>query len=164
MFSKTLAKEMNLQIMHEMYSAYLYLSMASHFEINSLKGFAHWMKVQAEEELEHAMKFYEYINDRGEKVNLEQINQPPLEFGTVEEIFKMVLEHEQEVTARINLLYDIAVRDKDFASQSFLNWFVDEQVEEEKNASEILETLKMIGDKGNTLFMFDHSLGEREKE
>ena len=95
MFSKTLAKEMNLQIMHEMYSAYLYLSMASHFEINSLKGFAHWMKVQAEEELEHAMKFYEYINDRGEKVNLEQINQPPLEFGTVEEIFKMVLVPQQ---------------------------------------------------------------------
>lgn len=164
MFSKKLAKEMNLQIMHEMYSAYLYLSMASHFEVNNLKGFAHWMKVQAGEELEHAMKFYEFINDRGEKVNLEQIDQPPLEFGTALDVFKMVLEHEQEVTARINLLYDIAVGDKDFASQSFLNWFVDEQVEEEKNASEILETLKMIGDNGNTLFMFDRSLGEREQE
>jgi len=164
MFSEKLTKEMNLQIMHEMYSAYLYLSMASHFEVNNLKGFAHWMKVQAGEELEHAMKFYEYLNDRGEKVNLEQINQPPLDFGSPQEVFKMVLEHEQEVTARINMLYGIAVGDQDFASQSFLNWFVDEQVEEEKNASEILETLKMIGDSGNSLFMFDHSLGEREKE
>ena len=161
MFSEKLTKEMNLQIKHELYSAYLYLSMASHFDANNLKGFSHWMKFQAKEELEHGMKFYEYLNSRGAKVNLEEIDQPPLEFGDPLEIFAMVLEHEKSVTDRINLLYGIAVDDKDYASQSFLNWFVDEQVEEEEHAAEILDTLKKIGDKSTALFMLDHSLGER---
>lgn len=162
MFSEKLILEMNHQIKHEIYSAYLYLSMASHFEVKNLSGFAHWMKHQAEEELEHAMKFYEYINSRGAKVNLEVIEQPPLEFGKPVEVFEMVLEHEKSVTARINLLYGIAVEDKDYASQSFLNWFVDEQVEEEESASQILETLEMIGEQGNALFMLDRSLAERD--
>ena len=161
MFSEKLTKEMNLQIKHELYSGYLYLSMASHFDANNLKGFSHWMKFQAKEELEHGMKFYEYLNSRGAKVNLEEIDQPPLEFGDPLEIFAMVLEHEKSVTDRINLLYGIAVDDKDYASQSFLNWFVDEQVEEEEHAAEILDTLKKIGDKSTALFMLDHSLGER---
>ena len=154
---------MNLQIKHELYSAYLYLSMASHFDANNLKGFSHWMKFQAKEELEHGMKFYEYLNSRGAKVNLEEIDQPPLEFGDPLEIFAMVLEHEKSVTDRINLLYGIAVDDKDYASQSFLNWFVDEQVEEEEHAAEILDTLKKIGDKSTALFMLDRSLAERGK-
>ena len=161
MFSEKLTKEMNLQIKHELYSAYLYLSMASHFDANNLKGFSHWMKFQAKEELEHGMKFYEYLNSRGAKVNLEEIDQPPLEFGDPLEIFAMVLEHEKSVTDRINLLYGIAIDDKDYASQSFLNWFVDEQVEEEEHAAEILDTLKKVGDKSTALFMLDHSLGER---
>ena len=152
---------MNLQIKHELYSAYLYLSMASHFDANNLKGFSHWMKVQAKEELEHGMKFYEYLNSRGAKVNLEVIDQPPLEFGDPVEIFAMVLDHEKSVTDRINLLYSIAIDDKDYASQSFLNWFVDEQVEEEEHAAEILDTLKKVGDKSTALFMLDRSLGER---
>jgi len=163
MFSEKLTKEMNLQIKHELYSAYLYLSMASHFDANNLKGFSHWMKFQAKEELEHGMKFYEYLNSRGAKVNLEEIDQPPLEFGDPLEIFAMVLEHEKSVTDRINLLYGIAVDDKDYASQSFLNWFVDEQVEEEEHAAEILDTLKKIGDKSTALFMLDRSLAERGK-
>ncbi|KUK46442.1 MAG: Ferritin [Anaerolinea thermophila] len=161
MFSEKLIKEMNVQIRHELYSAYLYLSMASHFDAQNLKGFGHWMKVQAKEEMEHGMKFYEYLNSRGAKVNLEAIEQPPLEFGTLVEIFEMVLGHEKSVTDRINLLYSIAVEDKDYASQSFLNWFVDEQVEEEEHAGEILETLKKVGDKGTALFMLDRSLGGR---
>lgn len=161
MFSEKLTKEMNLQIKHELYSAYLYLSMASHFDANNLKGFSHWMKFQAKEELEHGMKFYEYLNSRGAKVNLEGIDQPPLEFGDPVEIFAIVLEHEKSVTDRINLLYGIAIDDKDYASQSFLNWFVDEQVEEEEHAAELLDTLKKIGDKSTALFMLDHSLGER---
>ena len=163
MFSEKLTKEMNLQIKHELYSAYLYLSMASHFDANNLKGFSHWMKFQAKEELEHGMKFYEYLNSRGAKVNLEEIDQPPLEFGDPLEIFAMVLEHEKSVTDRINLLYGIAVDDKDYASQSFLNWFVDEQVEEEEHAAEILDTLKKVGDKSTALFMLDRSLAERGK-
>ena len=121
------------------------------------------MKFQAKEELEHGMKFYEYLNSRGAKVNLEEIDQPPLEFGDPLEIFAMVLEHEKSVTDRINLLYGIAVDDKDYASQSFLNWFVDEQVEEEEHAAEILDTLKKIGDKSTALFMLDRSLAERGK-
>lgn len=161
MFSEKLTKEMNSQIKHELYSAYLYLSMASHFDANNLKGFSHWMKVQAKEELEHGMKFYEYLNSRGAKVNLEVIDQPPLEFGDPVEIFAMVLDHEKSVTDRINLLYSIAIDDKDYASQSFLNWFVDEQVEEEEHAAEILDTLKKVGDKSTALFMLDRSLGER---
>ena len=161
MFSEKLIEEMNLQIKHELYSAYLYLSMASHFDAQNLKGFGHWMKFQAKEEMEHAMKFYEYLNSRGAKVNLETIEQPPLEFGNPIEIFEMVLAHEKSVTDRINGLYGISVEDKDYASQSFLNWFVDEQVEEEEHAGEILDTLKKVGDKSTALFMLDHSLGER---
>lgn len=163
MFSEKLTKEMNLQIKHELYSAYLYLSMASHFDADNLKGFSHWMKIQAKEELEHGMKFYEYLNSRGVKVNLETIDQPPLEFGDPVEMFAMVLEHEKSVTDRINLLYSIAIDDKDYASQSFLNWFVDEQVEEEEQAAEILDTLKKVGDKSTALFMIDRSLSEREE-
>jgi len=161
MFSEKMTKEMNLQIKHELYSAYLYLSMASHFDAQNLKGFSHWMKLQAKEEMEHAMKFYEYLNSRGAKVNLETIEQPPLEFGDPVEIFAMVLEHEKSVTDRINVLYGIANEDKDYASQSFLNWFVDEQVEEEEHAAEILDTLKKMGDTSTAIFMLDQALGKR---
>ncbi len=161
MFSEKMTKEMNLQIKHELYSAYLYLSMASHFDAQNLKGFSHWMKLQAKEEMEHAMKFYEYLNSRGAKVNLETIEQPPLEFGDPVEIFAMVLEHEKSVTDRINVLYGIANEDKDYASQSFLNWFVDEQVEEEEHAGEILDTLKKMGDTSTAIFMLDQTLGKR---
>lgn len=161
MFSEKMIKEMNLQIKHELYSAYLYLSMASHFDAQNLKGFSHWMKLQAKEEMEHAMKFYEYLNSRGAKVNLETIEQPPLEFGDPVEIFAMVLEHEKSVTDRINVLYGIANEDKDYASQSFLNWFVDEQVEEEEHAAEILDTLKKMGDTSTAIFMLDQALGKR---
>ena len=161
MFSKNLSDEMNTQIKLELYSGYLYLSMSAYFEANNLPGFAHWMKVQAEEEQEHAMKFYGYINDRGGRVTLQAIDQPPADFKSPLAIFEQSLEHEKSVTARINLLYGIAVKDNDYASQSFLNWFVDEQVEEEKNATQIVEWLKMSGDSVNALFMIDSMLGKR---
>ncbi len=164
MLSKTLLTEMNEQIKHELYSAYLYLSMASHFEEANLDGFAHWMKLQAEEEQEHAMKFFDHIHDRGEKVTLKAIDQPPTEFGSPVAIFGQVLEHEKLVTSLIHRLYETAVKDADYASQSFLQWFVDEQVEEEKNASQILEWLKMAGEGGNALFMINKQLGEREED
>ena len=161
MFSKNLSDEMNTQIKLELYSGYLYLSMSAYFEDKNLPGFAHWMKVQAEEEQEHAMKFYGYINDRGGRVTLQAIDQPPADFKSPLAIFEQSLEHEKSVTARINLLYGIAVKDNDYASQSFLNWFVDEQVEEEKNATQIVEWLKMSGDSVNALFMIDSMLGKR---
>lgn len=161
MFSKNLLSEMNTQIKLELYSGYLYLSMAAYFEAHNLPGFAHWMRKQAGEEQEHALKFFDYINDRGEKVVLQAIEQPPSEFKSPLAIFEQSLEHEKSVTARIDLLYSIAVKDNDYASQSFLNWFVDEQVEEEKHASEIVEQLKMVGDSANGLFMIDAVLGKR---
>ncbi len=164
MLSKTLVDEMNEQIMHELYSAYLYLSMSAHFEARNLVGFAHWMRIQAKEEVEHAMKFFDFINDRGEKVMLHAIEKPPAEFKSVTSIFEMALEHERKVTGRINHIYDIAVQEKDFASQAFLDWFVTEQVEEEKSALQIVETLKLVGEQGEALLILDQQLGEREEE
>lgn len=164
MLSKNLASEINTQIKLELYSGYLYLSMAAYFEAMNLSGFAHWMKKQALEEQEHAMKFYDYLNDRGDRVLLQAIDQPPAEFDSPLAIFEQSLEHEKSVTARINLLYSIAVKDNDYASQSFLNWFVDEQVEEEKNVSEIVEWLKMSGNSPHAVFMINNQLAQREND
>ncbi len=164
MLSKTLLDEMNEQIKHELYSAYLYLAMSAQSEAMNLPGFAHWMRLQAQEEVGHAMRFYNFIHDRGGRVVLQAIDQPPVEFASPLAMFEQTLEHEQKVTARIHHIYSLAVQEKDFASQSFLDWFVDEQVEEEKSASQILETLKMIGDKGHALVMLDRELGKREAE
>lgn len=164
MLSKNMLSEINDQIKHEMFSSYLYLAMSAHFEDNNLSGFAHWMRLQAEEELEHAMKFYDYLVDRGGKITLQAIDQPPVEFGTPQEIFEQTLEHEQFITARINTLYALAVKESDFASQVFLNWFVTEQVEEEKNASGILDTLKLVGDRGTMIYQLDRQLGKREED
>ena len=161
MFSPKVLQEMNNQIMHELYSAYLYLSMSAYFDANNLTGFAHWMRVQAREEQVHAMKFYDFIYDRGGKVTLQAIDQPPTEFKSPKDIFAASLDHEKKVTARIDMIYDLAVQDNDHASQSFLKWFVDEQVEEEKNATQILEMLKMAGDSPNLIFLLNHQLGER---
>ena len=122
MFSPKVLQEMNNQIVHELYSAYLYLSMSAYFDANNLTGFAHWMRVQAGEEQEHAMKFYDFIYDRGGKVTLQAIDQPPTEFKSPKDIFAAALDHERKVTARIDLIYDLAVQDNDHASQSFLKW------------------------------------------
>jgi len=161
MLGKKLENKYNEQIKHELYSAYLYLSMAAQFEAENLPGFASWMKKQATEEQEHAMKFFGYVNERGGRVVLEAIEKPESEFGAPVEVFAAVLEHEQKVTALINGLYEAALEEKDYASQSFLTWFIDEQVEEEASAGEILETLKMIGDKGHALIMVDRHLAAR---
>jgi len=164
MYSKRVMELMNEQIKHELYSAYLYLSMSAYFEGESLPGFAHWMRVQAAEEQEHAMKFYDFIYERGGRVLLQAIDQPPAEFESLREVFKQTLEHEKKVTGLIEAIYAAAVEDKDYASQTFLNWFIDEQVEEEKNATDLLETLRMVGDKGSALIMFDRELGRRAGE
>jgi ferritin len=161
MLGKKIETIMNEQIKHELYSAYLYLSMAAQFEAENLLGFAHWMKKQSQEEMEHAMKFFDFINERGGKVALQAIEQPPLEFGTPKEIFKAAFEHEQKVTALINKIYKVALEENDYASQTFLHWFINEQVEEEAAASEIVETLNLVGDKGHTLFQLDRQLAQR---
>lgn len=161
MISKKLAQEINNQINAEMFSGYLYLSMQTYFEDRHLTGMAHWMHKQAGEEFEHAMKFWDYLFDQGEKVVLKAIDAPQTEFSSVISIFEATLEHEKKITALIDKLYDMAVKDKDYASQAFLDWFVKEQVEEEKNAMDILADLAILGEKGNGLYLYDKQLGQR---
>jgi ferritin len=163
MLSKTLQAGFNDQIHKEFYSSYLYLAMAAHFESVNLPGFASWMKKQADEERSHGMKLWEHVFDRGGKVELKAIEQPPTTFGKPLEVFQQVLEHEQTVTASINALYSLAIKEGDAAAQIHLQWFVTEQVEEEKNVSDVVEQLKMSGDQGfAALFMDKHVLGGRK--
>lgn len=161
---KKVTESMNEQIVHELFSAYFYLSMAAYFERENLPGFAGWMKVQASEEQGHAMKFYDYLLDRGEKVQLGAIAQPPVDFTSARDVFEQVLAHEQKVTALINSIYEKAVAAKDTASQVFLQWFITEQVEEEKNASQTLAILTKMGDSVGGLYQLDHQLGKRKGE
>ena len=161
MISQTVLDSMNNQIMHELYSAYLYLSMSAYCASENLPGFAAWMRVQSREEQGHAMKFYEYILDRGGKVALQAIPQPPVEFTSPRAIFQQAYEHEQKVTGLINAIYTLALTEKDVASQIFLQWFITEQVEEEKNASQILDLLNKIGTSVGSLYQLDHRLGKR---
>jgi len=151
----------NDQINAELYSAYLYLSMAGYCEAINLPGFASWMKNQAKEEVGHGMKLFQYLTDRGARVVLKAIAQPPGEFASPTAIFQQTLEHEQEVTARIHKLYAMSVEENDYATQNELQWFVKEQVEEEKTAATILEQLKRVGDQGTALVIVDRYLAER---
>ena len=161
MINEKLEKEINKQINAEIYSAYLYQAMAAYFESKSLSGFANWMDVQAEEELTHARKFYDFLNERGGRVILDSIEAPKSEWDAPIEAFKDAYEHEQKVTSMINNLVDIAIEENDHATNSFLQWFVDEQVEEEASVEEIIDKMELIGDSGNGLYMFDSKLGER---
>jgi ferritin len=155
---------MNEQIKNELFSAYQYLSMSAYCESENLPGFAQWMRAQSREEMEHAMKFYDFILERNGRVALRALDGPLVEFGSPLEVFEQALEHERRVTAMINDLYALAVRENDYASQTFLQWFVTEQVEEEKNAGDVVETLKMVGDKSEALFLLDRELGQRRME
>lgn len=161
MFSKNLEAAINDQIKHELYSAYLYLSMSAHAESNNMPGAAKWLAKQAQEEQEHALKFYSYIHDRGGKVTLQAIAQPPTEFTSLLDIFEQVKEHEALVTSLIHRLYELSVKENDYASQIMLQWFVTEQVEEEKNAATVVDALRSVGTQGTALFMVDRWLGDR---
>lgn len=164
LLGKAVEDAMNEQIKNEFFSAYQYLSMAAYCESENLPGFANWMRMQAQEETEHAMKIYNFILDRNGRVVLRGIEEPVVDFGSPLEVFEQALEHEQKVTAMINDLYGLAVGENDYASQTFLQWFVTEQVEEEKNAGDVVDTLKMIGDKSEALFLLDRELGQRRTE
>ena len=161
MLSKAMQDAINEQIKNELYSAYLYLAMAAYCEANSLPGFAHWLRLQSQEETEHAMKFFDFVNERGGRVVLHAIDQPPVEFESPVRIFEETLNHERKVTAMITHLYELALKEKDYPAQILLHWFIDEQVEEESNAAQILDTLNMVGDKGQALVMLDRELGKR---
>lgn len=161
MIKEKMLNALNEQINAEQYSALLYLSMSAYFNEKGLPGFANWMYIQYQEELTHANKFFNYINERDGKVQLKAIEQMPTDFNGVIEVFEKTLEHEQKVTSLINNLVDIAVEVRDHATQSFLKWFVDEQVEEEANVKEILDTLKLIDGQGNGIFMLDREMRQR---
>jgi ferritin len=154
----------NDQINKELFSSYLYLSMASYFESRNLPGFAHWMHTQANEEREHAMKFYGFLNDRGGRVLLTAIEAPKTEWKSNLELFKEVAEHEAKVSASINALYETALKEKDYPAQVLLQWFISEQVEEEKNAAEIVASLELIEERGTAVLMLDHRLAKRGGE
>lgn len=164
MLPKKIQDSLNKQINNEFYSSYLYLSMAAHFESANLPGFAHWMKIQSDEEAEHGMKFYHYINGRGGRVVLETIAKPPVEYKTPLDVMKKVLEHEKKVTGTIEALYELSLKEKDYPTQVMLHWFIKEQVEEEKNATDIIELLKSIGDSPAGLVIVDQKLGSRKAD
>lgn len=164
MIGKAMQDAMNEQINKEFFSSYLYLSMAAYFEDKNLTGFGHWMRLQADEEHEHAMKFYNYMLDSGGKVQLKGIDSPPVEWTSNLEVAQQVAEHEAKVTASIHNLYEIALKEKDYAAQVMLQWFISEQVEEEKNAQELVAKLRMIEERGTAVLMLDHRLSKRKGE
>jgi ferritin len=157
-------KALNDQINEELFSAYMYLAMAAHFKATNLDGFAGWMRHQADEEVEHAMRLFTHINRRGGRVVLKAIGEPPLDFGSPLEAFQKALAHEQHITGTINALYEIAVEEKDYPAQMEIQWFIDEQVEEEENAGGVVELLKMAGDNKGALLMLDRELAKRSGE
>ena len=162
--SKKMQEAINGQINEELYSAYLYLSMSADFSTKNFSGFANWMRVQAGEELEHAMKFYEYVLERGGVVDLHAIAEPPKEWNSPLEAFKAAYGHEKYITDKINNLMELAISENDYATINMLQWFVNEQVEEEASTDEVVERLRMTGDTGGGLFMLDRELGQRKSD
>ena len=163
-FTKTMQAALNTQICSEFSSAYTYLAMSAHCSAQSLDGFAGWLRTQAQEEAGHAIKIYDYVEDRGGRVALQAIDRPRAEWKSMLDLFQHVLEHERHVTGEIDALYALAVQEKDYASQAFLQWFVTEQIEEEKTATQVVETLRLVGDHRETLITVDRELGQRGAE
>lgn len=161
MLSKKLLTKLNEQITHEFYSAHYYLAMAAYFMKEDLDGFANFFIVQAEEERFHAMKFFNYIFDQGEEAIITGFKDPKRDFTSAEEIFSLALEHEQLVSSLINDLMAIAQEEKHYPSISFLQWFIDEQVEEEAGMSKLLSKVRRVGDKGHGILMLDKELATR---
>ncbi|HRZ41729.1 MAG TPA: ferritin [Bacteroidales bacterium] len=161
MLTKKMEAALNEQINAEFESAYLYLSMATWFEEKNLEGMANWMMIQFKEEQTHALKFYAYVVERGGRVTLKAIRGPQTEWKSVLDVFEETLKHEHLVTSLINNLVDLAIKEKDHATNNMLQWFVAEQVEEEANAERIISMMKLIGDNVQGLFMLDRELASR---
>ncbi|MGA2094525.1 MAG: ferritin [Sedimentisphaerales bacterium] len=161
MISKKMQDALNSQVNAEMYSAYLYLAMNAHFQSVNFNGFARWMKVQYQEEMIHALKIYDFITERGGRVVLEVIDKPQGEWKSPLAVFEAVYKHEQKVTGLINGLVELAEKEKDHATGIFLQWFVTEQVEEEKNANEIVAKLQLLKNSAGSMYMLDKELGKR---
>jgi ferritin len=161
MLSEKMNQALNDQVKWEMFSSYLYLSMSAYFADKGMGGFAKWMRAQAQEELFHATKFYDYINERGGRVILQPIDAPQNEWAGTIDVFEETLKHEQSVTSLINNLVNLAIDERDHATNIFLQWFVSEQVEEEDTVNDVLGQLKMIGGEGQGMLMLDRELGQR---
>jgi len=164
MIGKPMQEAMNEQINKELFSSYLYLSMAAYFEERNLSGFANWMRIQADEERGHGMKFYDFIVERGGRVTLKGIDAPKADWSSSLEVAQEVAAHEAKVTASIYALYELAMQEKDYPAQVMLQWFINEQVEEERNAAEIVADLKLIEDRGTAVLMLDKQLGKRSAD
>ncbi|WP_372796156.1 ferritin [Pontiella sp.] len=161
MISTKMQAELNEQVNKEFYSAYMYLAMSAYCNTIGLPGFAHWMRMQYEEESMHVTKMYDYILGQGGEIHLKTIEEPAKEYGTPLQVFEKTLEHERYVTSLIHKLMDLAVQEKDYATQTFLQWYVTEQVEEESNVNDILAPLRMVGEDKGGLMMIDQQLGGR---
>jgi len=161
MLSKKMLEGLNKQLNYEIYSAYLYVAMENYFQEKNLEGFANFFKVQMEEELSHARIFYEYIYRMNGKVELYEIKKPEDNFESIKDVFKKALSHEKTVTKRIYELVDIAIEEKDHGTNAFLQWFINEQVEEEENFQKLLDKLELIGDNIQPIFMIDAELAQR---
>lgn len=162
--SEKMLKALNEQLNRELYSAYLYFSMAAYFEDMNLEGFANWMKAQAEEELGHALRFYNYIYDRNGRVELKAVQEPPKEWDSPLAAFEAAYEHEQFITRHIHELAALAEEEKDYSTRAFLEWFINEQVEEEANVKKIVDKLKFAKDSPQVIFMLDQELGQRQPQ
>lgn len=163
MLSKEIQDALNEQIKNEYFASYTYLSMAAYCESINMQGFANWMRLQSQEELTHAMRIFDYVIDRDGTVALQSIGKPQSKFKSLKEMFQQVLDHEREVTSIINKLYEQAISENDHATTVELQWFITEQVEEEKTAQEILDKLKLAGDSGSALLILDSQLAARSK-
>lgn len=161
MIKKSIENALNEQINAEFHSAYLYLSMSAYFHSVGLAGYANWMRIQYQEELAHATRFFDYVNERGGSVKLSPIGEVQVQFSGIVDVFEETLKHEQLVTALINRLMDTSIQESDHATKSFLQWFVDEQVEEESNVEQILHNLKLINGEGQGLLMMDREMKAR---
>ncbi len=163
MISKEMEKTINEQIKFEFYSGYVYLAMAAYFDANDLPGFAAWFKAQSQEEYKHAMRFYDYVYERGGKVALEAIDKPKSDYKSLKDIIEMALHHEEAVTRLIYKMVELAREMKDYMTENMLAWFVAEQVEEEANMQTLLNRLERVKDSGNGLIMLDKELGKRKE-
>ncbi len=162
MLSDSIEKAINDQINHELASAYIYLSMTAYFERLSLRGFAKWARLQSQEEVTHGLRLFDYVNDRGGRVRLQAVAKPPDDYASPLAVFEAALAQEREVTKLIHTLYEFVTAERDYATQVALEWFINEQVEEEKVGQEIIDQLKWIGDDKPGLLMLDRELGQRQ--
>jgi ferritin len=162
MISKKIQDALNAQINLEQYSAQLYLAMSAHCERRSFRGFAHWLRIQAQEETKHALKLVDFVLDRGGHLELAAIAAPISDFGGVTQLFEKILDHEKSITGKIGSLFELSRAEKDYASEIALQWYVTEQIEEEANVGQIVDQLKAVGEQGGGIWYLDSKMGKRE--